>query len=105
MKYGEEITFKEDFIIESLLNGIQHQIKKGDTALVTKYGNKILKGEGLGKIVITKDKPKGYDYGNIAKVIYRRLDNYFDLDYLLEYEGIDKERFIEEITDVIFDII
>ena len=41
----------------------------------------------------------------MARMIFGRLSNYFNLDEMLENEDIDSERFKEEIEDVLIDIL
>lgn len=107
MRIGQEVEFKNDFKIETYLTGTKLQVKSGDKALVTNMGLKILTGEARGKITNFADNTelKGYDYENISKLIYRRLDNYFDLGELLENDDIDSSRFREEIEEVLMNIL
>ncbi len=106
MKIGQEIEFKKDFKIETIITGTKLQVKEGDRALVTKSGFKILTGEASGKINAFNggDKTEGYDYTNIAKLIFKRLNGVFDIeDYLDDEESL--EEFVEEIEDVLVDIL
>lgn len=107
MKIGQEIKFKNDFEIESMVKKDKIQVKKGDKALVTNLGLKILNGCGRGiTLPFEKDnKPKWIDYGNISKLIYQKLNNEFDMMEIFEDYGIDKEDFIYSIEDTLFDIL
>lgn len=106
MKIGQEVEFKNDFKIETLITGTKLQVKKGDKALVTSRGFKILTGEARGKINAfnERDETNGYDYENISKVIFKRLNAVYGLEMYLEDEEINKKEFIEEIEDVLTDI-
>lgn len=108
MKYeiGKEITFKNDFKIETHLSNTVMQIRKGDKAVVMKNGLRILNGEGRGKIVAFNkgDKAEGYDVENISKMILNRLNVVFNLEEFFENEEIDPDRFAEEIEDVLYDL-
>ena len=65
-----------------------------------------LTGNGRGKIVNVEGiEVKGYDHENMARMIFGRLSNYFNLDEMLENEDIDSERFKEEIEYVLMDIL
>lgn len=107
MKIGQEIEFKNDFKIETVLSKTILQVKEGDKALVTKRGLKILTGEAKGKITAfaKNDKVAGVDYENIANIIFRRLINAYDLDEFMDYEGIKESEMIDEIEDVLMDIL
>lgn len=106
MKIGQEIIFKNDFKIETMLSKTILQVKEGDKALVTKRGLKILTGEAKGKITAfaKNDKVAGVDYENIAKMIFNRLNSIYGLEMLFDDEGIEFKEFIEEIEDELEDI-
>lgn len=107
MKIGQEVEFAKDFKIEAPITKTKLQVKEGDKALVTSMGFRILTGEARGKINLFNDgdKVNGYDYENIAKTIYKRLNNMYSLENFLDDEEIKYEDFIEEIEDVLSDIL
>lgn len=106
MKIGQEIKFKNDFKIETLLTNTKLQVKEGDNALVTKNGLKILTGEARGKITNFQESEqiKGYDHENISKMILQRLNNVFGLEEFAQDEDVDFSEMIDEIEDVLRDI-
>ena len=107
MKIGKEIKFKNDFEIETMIKKDKIKVKKGDKAIVTKHGLKILNGYARGKILPFEknNKPEGIDYENISKLIYRRLNSEYDmLEFFIDYE-IDKKDFIYSIEDILLDIL
>lgn len=107
MKIGQEVEFKKDFKIETLITGTKLQVREGDRALVTGQGFKILTGEAKGKINAFNvgDKTEGYDYENISKIIMKRLNLEFGLENFLEDEEINNAEIIDEIEDVLVDIL
>ena len=107
MKIGQEVEFKKDFKIETLVTGTKLQVKEGDRALVTSQGFKILTGEAKGKINAFNggDKTEGYDYENIAKMIYKRINGVYGIENFLDDEDISFKEFLEEIEDVLVDIL
>ncbi len=107
MRIGEEIRIKEDFKINTIVSDKVKTVKKGDKGYLDSKGLlHIVNGAGKGKIVnVDGLEVKGYDHENIAKMIFGRLSNYFNLDEVLENEDIDSERFKEEIEDVLMDIL
>lgn len=107
MKIGEKIKFKEDFEIKTIVSEKKLQVKKGDKCIVTKDGLKVLNGEARGKILNfhKSDKVEGYDYENIADMIFNRLNAMFGLDMYLDEEELERHDFVEEIADVLMDIL
>ncbi len=106
MKIGQEVKFKNDFKIKAMISGKVLHVKEGDKAIATKNGLKILTGEARGKITeYIDEQPKGFDYMNISKMIFDRLDAVFGLELFLDDEAIDSKEFIEEIEDVIISMI
>lgn len=103
MKIGQEVEFKNDFKIETLITGTKLQVKKGDKALVTSRGFKILTGEARGKINVfnERDETNGYDHENIAKMILDRINVVFGLEEFMDYEGIKESEMMDEIEDVL----
>ena len=107
MKIGQEIKFKNDFEIETMIKKDKIKVKKGDKAVVSKHRLKILNGYARGKILPFEknNKPEGIDYGNISKLIYQRLNSEYDmLEFFIDYE-IHKKDFIYSIEDILLDIL
>lgn len=107
MKLGEKVIFENGFEIEGVISQNKLTVKKGDTALVTRYGYKILRGEGRGKIIsfMEDEKPNGIDCEGVADMIYERLNREYNVsEFLMDYD-IDEEDFIDSIFDVISDIL
>lgn len=107
MKIGQEIIFKNDFKIKTIVKENVLQVKQGDKAIATRTGLKILNGEGRGKITNYQEGEhiRGYDHKNISKMILRRLNGVFNLEEFTEYEGISFSEMIDEIEDVLTDIL
>ena len=107
MKIGQEIIVKEDFKINTIVSDKVKTVKKGDKGYLDSKGFlHLVNGAGKGKIVNVEGiEVKDYDHENIANIIFGRLNNYFNLDEMLENEDIDSERFKEEIEDVLMDIL
>lgn len=106
-KLGQEVKFNSDLEIEATISKTKLKVKKGDRALITRSGFKVLTGEARGKTLWFNDyeEAKGYDYSNISKLIFNRVNREFGLKMLFEDEGIDIENFIEEIEDLLIDIL
>lgn len=106
VKVGEEIKFKEDFDIETF-GGRKINVKEGDRGIVTGNGFiKHLNGNARGMMQkIEGLDVNGYDYENISKMIFNRLNNLFGIKLMLEDEEIEHKEFIEEIQDVLSDIL
>lgn len=107
MKIGQEITVKEDFKINTTISDKVITVKKDDKGFVDSQGFlHLTTGNGRGKIVKIDDiEVRGYDHENMARMIFGRLSNYFNLGEMLENEDIDSERFKEEIEYVLMDIL
>lgn len=107
MNIGQEIVIKEDFKINATISNKVKTVKKGDKGFLDSKGLlHLINGAGKGKIINVEGvEVKGYDHENIAKMIFGRLSNYFNLDEILENEDIDIKRFEEEIEDVLMDIL
>lgn len=106
MKIGQEIIEKQEYEIEKMISKEKITIKVGDRGFADSKGNiHYTTGTGKGVIVNYDLEVKGYDHENIAKMIYKRLNGYFRIEDLLEDEGIEVDRFIEEIEDVLMDIL
>lgn len=107
MKIGQEITIREDFEINNIVSNTVINIKEGDKGFLDSKGFlHITTGNGRGKIVkMDGIEPTCYDYGNISKMVFDRLDGVFGLKNFLEDEEIDIKEFIEEIEDVLIGIL
>lgn len=106
MKLGQEVKFTEDFTIKALISGDDLNVKAGDKAIVINRGYQILTGEARGKILAFEkgEETEGYDYQNIAKRIFNRINAVFGLEMYLDDEEIEYKEIIEEIEDVLMDI-
>ena len=108
MKLGQKVEFKNEFEIEILILQDKLKVKKGDNAIVTKSGFKVLNGEAKGKIISFNkhdEEPSEIDYENISKLIYQNLDREYDISEFLIDCGIMKEYFMESIEEVLIDIL
>ena len=107
MKIGQEIIVKEDFKINTIVSDKVKTVKKGDKGFIDSKGFlHLTTGEGIGKIVKIDDiEVKGYDYKNIVNMIYKRLDNAFSIEMILENNGYEVEDVLDEIEDVLTDIL
>lgn len=107
IKVGQEIIVKEDFKINTIVSDKVKTVKKGDKGFIDSKGFlHLTTGEGIGKIVKIDDiEVKGYNHKNIAKMIYKRLNNAFLIDIILENDGYEVKDFLDEIEDVLTDIL
>lgn len=108
MKLGQKVEFKNEFTIETLVLKDKLTVKKGDCAIVTKNGFKMLSGDARGKIMSFNEhdeEPREIDYENIAKLIYQKLNNEYDISEFITDYDVDKKYFIETIEEVIMDIL
>ena len=107
IKVGQEIIVKEDFKINTMVSGKVKTVKKGDKGFIDSKGFlHLTTGEGIGKIVKIDDiEVKGYDYKNIVNMIYKRLNNTFFIDLILEDDGYEVKDFLDEIEDILTDIL
>ena len=107
MKIGQEITVKEDFKINTTIRDKVITVKKDDKGFVDSQGFlHLTTGNGRGKIVKIDDiEVRGYDHENIAKMIYKRMNNAFLIGSILEDEGYEVEDILDEIEDVLTDIL
>lgn len=109
MKYkiGQEILVKEDFEICTIISNNPMIVKEGDKGYVDSKGFlHLISGEGGGKIINVEGmEVANYHHENISKMIFNRLNSYFNLGEILENEDIDIGRFKEEIEDVLMDIL
>lgn len=105
-KVGQEIIVQEDFEIETSLSKNKITVKAGDKGFVDNKGFiHYTTGVARGKMHFNKELILiGHDYENIARIIFKRLDNEFELSDFLEAFDIDKKDFIDEIEDVLTDI-
>lgn len=105
-KIGQEIKIKEDFTIKTFNDNII-VIKENDKGFLDSKGLlHLTSGKGIGKIVkMDNMEIKGYDYENISKLIFNRLNYVFNISEFLSGEEISKEEFKEEIEDILMDIL
>ncbi len=105
-KIGQEITITEPFEIESALSNKTLNVKTGDKGFIDSKGLlHYTTGEARGKIHKVDDvEVGGYDYENIAKLIFKRLNSQFSLTDVFEDIDIPDSDFIEEIEDILSDI-
>lgn len=106
IKIGQEVTVQEDFEIEAALSKNKIIVKAGDKGFVDGEGFiHYITGAARGKIhTVNNLIPKGYDHENIARLIFKRLNNEFNLKDLLEDMDIQAKDFTDEIEDVLTDI-
>lgn len=107
VKIGEEVKIKEDFKINTTISENVITVKKDDKGFMDSRGFlHLTTGNGGGKIVKINDiEIKNYDYENISKMIFNRLNCIFGIENFLSDEDIEFENFIEEIKDVLSDIL
>lgn len=107
-KIGEQISFSQDFEIEAIISGNKLQVKAGDKGYIdSRCSIHYTSGQAKGKIQNLRKEIEvnGYDYENIAKMIYKRLENQFGVNDFLEDYEIPEKDFIDEIGDVLSDIL
>lgn len=107
MKIGQEITVKEDFKINTIVSDKVITVKEGDKGFLDSKGlMHITTGNGRGKIVkINYIEVKGYDHENIANMVYKRINNAFLIEPILEDEGYEVKDILDEIEDILSDIL
>lgn len=107
MKIGQEIIANKDFEIKTIVSDKVITVKEGDEGFLDSKGFlHIITGKGRGKIVkMDGIEVKGYDYKNIANIIYTRLNSAFLIEPILEDEGYEIEDILDEIEDVLTDIL
>lgn len=106
-KIGEGISFSKDFEIELPISGNKLQVKPGDKGYIDSRSNvHYTSGQARGKIQhLSEIKVNGYDYENIARMIFKRVKNQFGLDEFLEGYEISEKDFTEEIEELLSDIL
>lgn len=106
-KIGGEVVIQEEFILKGDSDGVELKVKKGDKALLDGKGVlNYIDGEAIGvKQVLEGIDVKEYDYINIAKLVFNRLDDYFNLTEKLSDIGINSGRFTYEIKEVLKEIL
>lgn len=104
---GQVIGFEEDFEIKSCLSNSKVFVKKGDKAVITKRGYRILSGDGEGKILPFDDDVNiaGYSTSSMAKFIYEKLRYEHPFDDILEDYDIDSKEIICNIEDTLYDLL
>lgn len=105
MRIGTIIKIKNDFKIKTT-GDKTIQINKGDKAFVDGTGCvRYLTGNAKGKIQKIKDYVfEGYNYEDIAELIFYNLDLIYDLKAALNDSGIDEAAFKEDLQDILIDI-
>lgn len=106
LKIGQEIEITKDFVLESCLGTKVLEVKKGDKGYID--GNGCIHyttGKARGMIQKAKAEIKGFDYENISKIIFNRLNNSYNLDEFLDDYDIDKYELTEEIENVLVEIL
>ena len=107
MKLGQTIKFKDGFEVKSPISNKIFNIKEGDEAIVTKNGYKMLSGEARYKKINFRenDVVDGINYSKIASLIYKRLNNEYEIEEFLNDCDIEPCRVIDSIMDILEDII
>ncbi len=106
LQIGQEIIIKDDLEIEGF-GGNKILVKKGDKGYVDGMGFLHYQtGAARGKMQVIKDAVvKGYDYENIASMIYKRLQGEFNIKEYLEGYDIPVKDFESEIEWILSDIL
>lgn len=107
-KIGEQIGFSEEFVIESAFGGDELTVKEGDRGFLDSRGMiHYTTGQARGKIHSLKGeiKVEGYDHENIAKMVFKRLDNQYRISDFLNDWDISMVDFINEIEEILSDIL
>lgn len=108
VKIADAFDVEEDHDLNDLLGDGKTPVKKGDQYIITSRGwVRYISGKACGNIVIPNEKieVEGYNNENISILIYKELDKYFGLEEILEENDITKEKFVEEIEDIISDFL
>lgn len=106
LKIGQEIEMTEDFVIESCLGTKVLEVKKGDKGYID--GNGCIHyttGKAIGMIQKAAAEIKGFDYENISKIIFNRLNNSYNFEEFLDDYDIDRHELIEEIENALVEIL
>jgi len=106
-KIGEEIGFNSDFEIELAFSGDKLLVKQGDKGFLDSKGMiHYTTGQARGKIQKIKEiEVKDYAHDNISKIIFRRLNNEFNLKEALDDYDVSEKDFIDSIEDILMDIL
>ena len=107
-KIGEEIGFSEEFEPESVFGGNKVTVKEGDRGFLDSRGMiHYTTGQARGKIhSLGKEiEVEGYDYENIAKILWNRLKSKFEIEEFLEDYDVSEKDVIEELEDILSDIL
>jgi len=104
---GEEIIIQKGFEIENALSDNRLQVKIGDKGYIDGSGFiHYITGAARGKMQKVSDVVlEGYDCENIAKLVFQRLNNHFNIKEFLDDYEIDKKYFIDEIECALSDIL
>lgn len=106
LKIGQEIEMTEDFVIESCLGTKVLEVKKGDKGYID--GNKLIHyttGKARGMLQKVDVEIKGFDYENISKIIFNRLNSSYNIKEFLDDYDLDKKEFTEEIENALIEIL
>lgn len=106
LKIGQEITIQEDFEIETPLSHKKIKVQIGDKGFIDSNGLiHYTTGKARGKIQkIDGIEVDGYDYENIANLIFKKLNSTFDIKDIVEDYDISTKDFTGEIEDILSDI-
>lgn len=106
-KIGQEIEITEDFILKTV-GGRELIVKAGDKAIIdSKARIKYISGQARDAMQMLEKgiEVNGYDHRNIAEMIYKRLNNAFLIEPILEEDGYEVKDILDEIEDVLIDIL
>ena len=108
-KIGQEVEIAKDFTIETLLSETKIEVKAGSKAYVSADGCiNYISGSARGRRQELDTKAfeiKGFDHENIAKMIYKKIARYMEIDSMLDDYDIDKEYLTEVIEEAIREIL
>ena len=109
MKYkiGQEIEITEDFTLKTV-GGRELTVKAGDKAIIDSRARiKYISGQARNVMQMLEKgiEVNGYDHRNIAEMIYKRLNNAFLIEPILEEDGYEVNDILDEIEDVLIGIL
>jgi len=106
-KIGEEIRVVRDYEIETILSENKLQVKEGDKGFIDSSGSiHYTSGQARGKIHRLREvEVKGYDYENIAKMLWKRLKSQFEIEEFLGDYDVSEKDVLEELEEVLSDIL
>ena len=105
-KIGQKITTTKDYEIQGYFSEDKILVKKGDSGFIDGTGNvHYLTGNARGKIQGFKDiEIKGYDTENIARLVYRQIEEYGIAEFL-DDNDIGEDRVINDIDFILSEIL